>query len=107
MSFSCHRYVCRFLLIMLARPISCPLRLLSPVDEAYTSCSLFLTFTACVSFLLLLQVECWPRGGQVRSCVFLGRSDRVMMLDGGTVSVLRASCDSTEGRKSIKEGRGS
>jgi len=29
------------------------------------------------------------------------------MLDGGTVSVLRASCDSTEGRKSIKEGRGS
>jgi len=29
------------------------------------------------------------------------------MLDGGTVSVLQASCDSTEGRKSIKEGRGS
>jgi len=29
------------------------------------------------------------------------------MLDGGTVSVLRASCDSIEGRKSIKEGRGS
>jgi len=43
----------------------------------------------------------------VQSGVFLGRGDRVMMLDGGTVSVLRASCDSTEGRKSIKEGRGS
>jgi len=27
--------------------------------------------------------------------------------DRGTVSVLRASCDSTEGRKSIEEGRGS
>jgi len=26
------------------------------------------------------------------------------MLDGGTVSVLRASCDSTEGRKSIRKG---
>jgi len=43
----------------------------------------------------------------MRSCVFLGCGDRVIMLDGGTVSVLRASCDSTEGRKSIKEGHGS
>ena len=83
------------------------LRISFPVDEACTSCSLFLTFTACASFLLLPQVECWPRGGRVRSCVFLGRGARVMMLDGGTVSVLRASCDSTEGRKSMKEGRGS
>jgi len=31
-SFSCHRYVCCFLLIMLARPFACPLRLLSPID---------------------------------------------------------------------------
>jgi len=105
--FSCHRYVCRFRLIMLARPFSCPLRLLSSVDEACTSCSLFLTFTACASFLLLPRVECWPCGGRVRSCVFLGCGDRVMMLAGGTVSVLRASCDSTEGRKSIKEGHSS
>jgi len=29
------------------------------------------------------------------------------MLDRDPVSVLRASCDSTEGRKSIKEGHGS
>jgi len=43
----------------------------------------------------------------MRSCVLLGRGDQVMMLDGGTVSVLQASCDSTEGRKSIKEGRSS
>ena len=43
----------------------------------------------------------------MRSCVFLGHGDRVMMLDGEIVSVLRASCDSTEGRKSIKEGHGS
>jgi len=105
--FSCHHYVCRFLLIMLPRPFSYPLRLLSPIDEAYMSCSLFLTFTAYASFLQLPRVECWLCGGRVRTCVFLGRGDRVMMLDGGTVSVLRASCDSTEGRKSIKDGCGS
>jgi len=92
---------------MLARPFFFLLRLLSPVGGACTCCSLFLTFTACASFLLLPRVECWPRGGRVQSCVFLGPGDQVMMLDGGTVSVLRASCDSTDGRKSIKEGRGS
>jgi len=92
---------------MLVCPFSYPLRLLSPIDDACTSCFLFLTFTAYASFLLLPRVECSPRGSRVRSCVFLGRGDRVMMLDGGTVSVLRASGDSTEGRISIKEGRGS
>jgi len=38
----------------------------------------------------------------VRSCVFLGRGNWVMILDGGTVSVLRASCDSTEGWEKYK-----
>ena len=57
----------------------------------------------CLRILSPLQrVECWPRGGGVRSCVFLGRSDWVMMLDRGTVSVLQASCSSTEGLEKYK-----
>ena len=50
----------------------------------------------------LPRVECWLRGGRVRSCVFLSRGDWVMMLDGGTVSVLWASCNSTEGWEKYK-----
>ena len=32
---------------------------------------------------------------------FVGRNDSVMMLKEGTVSVLRAGCDSTEGREKV------
>ena len=38
----------------------------------------------------------------MRSCVFLGCSDQVMMLDGGSVSVLWASCDPAEGWEKYK-----
>jgi len=88
----------------------CCLCVLSPVIVTYVGslwlCLHFLSLflTACVSFLLLPQVECWPCRGRVQSCVFLGRGDRVMILDGGTVSVLQASCDSTEGWEKYKGG---
>ena len=38
----------------------------------------------------------------MRSCVFIGCDDQVMMLNGGTVLVLQASCDSTEGWEKYK-----
>ena len=106
---------------MLARPFSCPLRLLSPVDEACTSSSydryeywfplikLYVIFPVpyryCLCILSPVAVSRvlaaqWPSA----IMCFLGWGDRVMMLDRGTVSVLRASCDSTEGWEKYKGG---
>jgi len=64
--------LCRFLLIVLARPSPVFLHMLFPLDYACATFFSFCTVLACVFFLLLPRVEWWPRGGRVRSCVFLG-----------------------------------